>query len=93
MRSLDKRRSRVVRYSGTTKTKIIETDSQGKQLFSVGERYVLKLADNKNGDICVSDFAGKNVVVVDVCVNLQVQGQYHETYTLQAVSALPYPYK
>lgn len=71
MRSLDKRRSRVVRYSGTTETQIIKTDSQGKQLFSVGERYVLKLADNKNGDICVSDFAGKNVVVVDVCVNLR----------------------
>lgn len=62
---------REVRYTGTTETQIIETDSHGKQLFSVGGRYVLKLADNKNGDICVSDFAGKNVVVVDVCGDLR----------------------
>lgn len=71
MRSLDKKRSRIVRYTGTIETQIIETDSQGKQLFSVGERYVLKLADNRNGDICVSDFAGKNVAVVDVCGDLR----------------------
>lgn len=71
MRSLDKRRSRIVRYIGTTETQIMENDNHGKPLFSVGERNVLKLADNRNGDICVSDFAGKNVVVVDVCGDLR----------------------
>lgn len=36
---------------------------------------MLKLADNKNGDICVSDFAGKNVVVVDVCGDLRFKNK------------------
>lgn len=65
MRSLCEKRSRLVRYSGTTETQVTEKGSQGKPLFSVGDQGVLLLTENGNGDICVSDFAGKAVVVVN----------------------------
>lgn len=66
MRSTNKRRSRVVRYSGLTETQMIENDSQGKPLFSVGNyRSMLHLTENSNGDICVADYARGAVVVVD----------------------------
>lgn len=48
----------------------MENDNYGKLLFLVGERNVFKLVDNRNGNICVFDFVGKNVVVVDVCGDL-----------------------
>ena len=64
MRSKDETQSRVVRYSGTTETMVIQNDRQGKPLFSVGVGYVLHLTENGNGDICVADNAGEAVVVV-----------------------------
>lgn len=66
MRSLDHKRSRVVRYSGTTEVKVIESDNQWKPLFSVGNQCVLLLTENGNGDICVADYAGKSVVVLNL---------------------------
>lgn len=66
MRSTNKKRSRVLRYSGITVTQIIENDSQGRPLFSVGNyRSMLHLTENGNGDICVADCARGAVVVVD----------------------------
>lgn len=63
MRSLDRTRSRVVRYSGTTETQVIENDSQGNPLFSVHTQTVLHLTENGNEDVCVADCAGNAVVV------------------------------
>ena len=37
MRSVDETQSRVVRYSGTSETMIIQNYSKGKPLFSVGD--------------------------------------------------------
>ncbi|XP_062620212.1 uncharacterized protein LOC134281793 [Saccostrea cucullata] len=65
MRSKDERKSRVVKYSETTEIQKIEYGNQGKPLFSTGSRAVLLLTENGNGDICVADNAGKEVVVVD----------------------------
>ncbi|XP_022305304.2 uncharacterized protein LOC111112202 [Crassostrea virginica] len=64
MRSEDETHSRVVRYSGTTETMVIQNDRQGKPLFSVGVGSVLHLTENGNGDICVADNAGNALVVV-----------------------------
>nr|XP_022305308.1 uncharacterized protein LOC111112203 [Crassostrea virginica] len=71
MRSLDETLNRVVRYSGTTETTVIQNDRQGKPLFSVGVRKVLLLTENGNGDICVADYAGKAVVVVNASGELR----------------------
>lgn len=66
MRSLDKAQSRVVRYSGSTECQVIENDKQdGKPLFSVHSLAVLQLTENGNGDICVADYSGNAVVVVN----------------------------
>nr|XP_022305309.1 uncharacterized protein LOC111112205 [Crassostrea virginica] len=64
MRSFDKTRSRVVRYTGTTEAMVIQNDRQGKPLFSVGVGSVLHLTENGNVDICVADNAGNALVVV-----------------------------
>ncbi|XP_052695450.1 uncharacterized protein LOC128173820 [Crassostrea angulata] len=65
MRSLDEAQSRVVRYSGSTECQVIMNDKRGKPLFSVHSRTVLHLIENGNGDICVADYAGNAVVVVN----------------------------
>lgn len=65
MRSVVDARSRVVRYSGSTECQVIENDKQGKPLFSVHSTAVLQLTENGNGDICVADYAGNTVVVVN----------------------------
>ena len=75
MRSLDKTQSRVVRYSGTTETMTIQNERQGKPLFSVGNMLVLLLTENGNGDICVADYAGKAVVVVNASGELRFNYQ------------------
>lgn len=71
MRSVDKTKSRVVRYSEKTETKVIERDRKGTRLFSYGVTDILLLTENGNGDICVSDFAGESVVVVDASGDLR----------------------
>ena len=75
MRSVDKTQSRVVRYSGTTETMVIQNDTQGKPLFSVHSTAVLLLTENGNGDICVADNAGKAVVVVNASGELRFNYQ------------------
>lgn len=71
MLSTDKRRSRVVRYSGVKEIQMIEHDSQGKSLLSLDDESLLHLTENGNGDICVADSAGGAVVVVDVSGDLR----------------------
>ena len=75
MRSVDETQSRVVRYSGTTETMTIQNDRQGKPLFSVGVSKVLLLTENGNRDICVADYAGKAVVVVNASGELRFKYQ------------------
>ncbi|XP_062587139.1 uncharacterized protein LOC134248760 [Saccostrea cucullata] len=71
MRSIDMTQSRVVRYSGDTEIQKIEFDSQGQSLFSTGVFSVLLLTENGNGDICIADYVGKTVIVVDCSGELQ----------------------
>jgi streptogramin lyase len=54
------KQSKVVRYSGSTKTQTIRDDDQGRPLYS-GPRYI---SENSNQDVCVSDITAKSVVVV-----------------------------
>nr|XP_034320212.1 uncharacterized protein LOC105324438 [Crassostrea gigas] len=65
MRSVVGARSRVVRYSGSTECQVIENGNWGNPLFSVHSRAVLHLTENGNGDICIADYAGNAVVVVN----------------------------
>lgn len=75
MRSVDETQSRVVRYSGTTETKVIQNDSRGKPLFSVGFKGVLSLTENGNGDVCVADYDEKSVLVINVSGELRFKYQ------------------
>ncbi|XP_078327926.1 uncharacterized protein LOC144623401 [Crassostrea virginica] len=88
MRSVDKPESRVVRYSGTKETMIIQNDSEGKPLFSVGVECECQLTTNGNGDICVADKAGQAVVVVDGAGKLRFKykGNFNVTFMLNIFS-------
>ena len=60
MRSDDRKRTKVVRYSGAVEKQSIQWDDQGKPLFK-SSGY---LAENRNLDICVADNNAGAVVVV-----------------------------
>lgn len=77
MRSMDKKRIKVVRYSGITEIQIVENGSQGKSLLSVDDKSLLHLTENGKGDICVADYAGKAVVVVDESGDLRFKYRVH----------------
>lgn len=65
MRSEDKKRSKILRYSGKTEIQVIEKDSQGNSLLSVDCDFALRLTENGNENICVADYNGKVVVVLN----------------------------
>jgi hypothetical protein len=60
MGSNDDKQHKVVRYSGSTETQTIEYDDQGRPLYSCA-RYI---SENRNQDVCVSDWRAESVVVV-----------------------------
>nr|XP_011436040.2 uncharacterized protein LOC105334340 [Crassostrea gigas]XP_011436041.2 uncharacterized protein LOC105334340 [Crassostrea gigas] len=83
----DYKHSRIVRYSGSLLLNCIEVDEQGQPLFSPG-RYIRYISENKNHDICVSDWYAGAVVVVNQA------GKHRFTYTGPATKTMGslYPY-
>ncbi|XP_062609174.1 E3 ubiquitin-protein ligase TRIM71-like [Saccostrea cucullata] len=71
MRSYDEKQSRIVRYSGTTEIQKIQFGNRKHPLFSCGVSFVLLLTENGNGDICVADYGGSAVVVLDFSGDLR----------------------
>ena len=71
MVSIDRKQSKVVRYSGSEEKQNIQWDDQGEALYP-DPTYIF-LSENKNSDICVADWKTGTIMVFCAAGNLRFQ--------------------
>ncbi|XP_061177448.1 uncharacterized protein LOC133186233 [Saccostrea echinata] len=78
--SKDWKRTKIIRYSGTTEKQTVELDDSRKPLFKVGKfyRYIL---ENRNKDICVADCGAGSVFVVNFAGKVRFRYSCHSSIT------------
>ncbi|XP_062568368.1 uncharacterized protein LOC134230556 [Saccostrea cucullata] len=59
------KQNKIICYQGKTMNQEIYKDEHGNTIFKEGYTMLISLAENNNGDICVTDFNADIMVVVD----------------------------
>ncbi|XP_062571120.1 tripartite motif-containing protein 2-like [Saccostrea cucullata] len=72
----DETESKVVRYSGSTEKQTIQFENESKPLYS-GKNRIKYITENRNLDICLSDWEACAVVVVSDTGNLRFRYTGH----------------
>lgn len=67
----DDKQAKVVRYSGSTVKQTIQYDDKGQSLFPSRDTHIKHICENRNQDVCVSDYDVGAVVVFDQAGNLR----------------------
>lgn len=71
MDNIDEKQTKVVRYYGSTEIQTIQYDDKGQSLFPSRDTHIKHICENRNQDVCVSDYDVGAVVVFDQAGNLR----------------------
>lgn len=78
--SVHKKKSKVIRYSGSTEKQTLQFDDEGNPLYS-GVDNINYITENRNHDRCVADLGAHAIVVVNQDGELQFRFAGHSSCT------------